>query len=135
MRKNKMINTVSYTDLIELFIALFILLVFSFFIICYYFFKKFNKKNSLKREEEFLKNLKNLETKINGIENITRDLNLRYIDTQEFLVRNESNYKKIFDFLLTEISKIRDLENENNKLLNIVNRKTVKYQKHNKDEA
>uniref|UniRef100_UPI004048D46F hypothetical protein n=1 Tax=Aliarcobacter sp. TaxID=2321116 RepID=UPI004048D46F len=130
-----MINVVNYTDLIELFIALFILFVFSFFIICYYFFKKFNKKNSLKREEEFLKNLKNLETKINGIENITRDLNLRYIDTQEFLAKKESNYKKIFDFLLTEISKIRDLEIENNKLLNIINRKTAKYTKHNKDEA
>ena len=128
-------HTVNYTDLIELFTALFILLVFSFFIICYYFFKKFNKKNSLKREEEFLKNLKNLETKINGIENISRDLNLRYIDTQEFLARNESNYKKIFDFLLKEISIIKDLENENNKLLNIVNRKTAKYTKHNKDEA
>ena len=128
-------HTVNYTDLIELFISLFILLVFSFFIICYYFFKKFNKKNSLKREEEFLKNLKNLETKINGIENISRDLNLRYIDTQEFLARNESNYKKIFDFLLSEISKIKDLENENNKLLNIVNRKTAIYTKHNKDEA
>ena len=130
-----MINVVNYTDLIELFIALFILLVFSFFIIFYYFFKKLDKNNSLKNEEEILKNLKDLETKIDKIENITRDLNLRYIDTQEFLARNESNYKKIFDFLLTEISKIRDLENENNKLLNIVNRKTVKYQKHNKDEA
>lgn len=130
-----MINVINYTDLIELFIALFILLVFSFFIICYYFFKKFNKKNSLKREEEFLKNLKNLETKINGIENISRNLTLRYIDTQEFLARNESNYKKIFDFLLSEISKIKDLENENNKLLNIVNRKTAKYTKQNKDEA
>ena len=130
-----MINVVNYTDLIELFIALFILLVFSFFIIFYYFFKKLDKNNSLKNEEEILKNLKDLETKIDKIENITRDLNLRYIDTQEFLARNESNYKKIFDFLLTEISKIRDLENENNKLLNIVNRKTAKYTKHNKDEA
>ena len=130
-----MINVVNYTDLIELFIALFILLVFSFFIIFYYFFKKLDKNNSLKNEEEILKNLKDLETKIDKIENITRDLNLRYIDTQEFLARNESNYKKIFDFLLTEISKIRDLEIENNKLLNIVNRKTAKYTKHNKDEA
>ena len=130
-----MINVVNYTDLIELFIALFILLVFSFFIIFYYFFKKLDKNNSLKNEEEILKNLKDLETKIDKIENITRDLNLRYIDTQEFLARNESNYKKIFDFLLTEISKIRDLENENNKLLNIVNRKTAKYTKHSKDEA
>ena len=130
-----MINVVNYTDLIELFIALFILLVFSFFIIFYYFFKKLDKNNSLKNEEEILKNLKDLETKIDKIVNITRDLNLRYIDTQEFLARNESNYKKIFDFLLTEISKIRDLENENNKLLNIVNRKTAKYTKHSKDEA
>ena len=130
-----MINTVNYTDLIELFIALFILLVFSFFIIFYYFFKKLDRKYSLKNEEEILKNLKNLETKIDKIENISRNLTLRYIDTQEFLARNESNYKKIFDFLLTEISKIRDLENENNKLLNIVNRKTAKYTKHNKDEA
>ena len=130
-----MINVVNYTDLIELFIALFILLVFSFFIIFYYFFKKLDKNNSLKNEEEILKNLKDLETKIAKIENITRDLNLRYIDTQEFLARNESNYKKIFDFLLTEISKIRDLEIENNKLLNIINRKTAKYTKHNKDEA
>ena len=129
-----MINVINYTDLIELFIALFILLVFSFFIICYYFFKKLDRKYSLKNEEEILKNLKNLETKIDKIENITRDLNLRYIDTQEFLVRNESNYKKIFDFLLSEISKIKDLEIENNKLLNIVNRKTAKYTKH-KDEA
>ena len=128
-------HTVNYTDLIELFTALFILLVFSFFIICYYFFKKFDKKNSLKNEEEILKNLIILETKIAEIENITRNLTLRYIDTQEFLARNESNYKKIFDFLLTEISKIRDLEIENNKLLNIVNRKTAKYTKHNKDEA
>ena len=88
-----------------------------------------------KNEEEILKNLKDLETKIDKIENITRDLNLRYIDTQEFLARNGSNYKKIFDFLLTEISKIRDLEIENNKLLNIINRKTAKYTKHNKDEA
>ncbi len=130
-----MINTVNYTDLIELFIALFILLVFSFFIISYYFFKKLNGKYSLKNEEEILKDLKNLETKINEIENINRNLTLRYIDTQEFLVRNESNYKKIFDFLLKEISKIKDLENENNKLLNIVNRKTGKYSKQNKDEA
>ena len=130
-----MINVVNYTDLIELFIALFILLVFSFFIIFYYFFKKLDKNNSLKNEEEILKNLKDLERKIDKIENITRDLNLRYIDTQEFLARNESNYKKIFDFLLTEISKIRDLEIENNKLLNIINRKTAKYTKHNKDEA
>lgn len=130
-----MINTVNYTDLIELFIALFILLVFSFFIIFYYFFKKLDRKYSLKNKEEILKNLIILETKIAEIENISRNLTLRYIDTQEFLVRNESNYKKIFDFLLTEISKIRDLENENNKLLNILNRKTVKYKKHNKDEA
>ena len=130
-----MINVINYTDLIELFIALFILLVFSFFIICYYFFKKLDRKYSLKNEEEILKNLKNLETKIDKIENITRDLNLRYIDTQEFLARNESNYKKIFDFLLTEISKIKDLEIENNKLLNIVNRKTAKHQKHSKDEV
>ena len=128
-------HTVNYTDLIELFIALFILLVFSFFIICYYFFKKFDKKNSLKNEEEILKNLIILETKIAEIENITRNLTLRYIDTQEFLVKNESNYKKIFDFLLTEISKVKDLEIENNKLLNIVNRKTAKYTKQNKDEA
>lgn len=130
-----MINTVNYTDLIELFIALFILLVLSFIIICYYFFKKFDKKNSLKNEEEILKNLKNLETKIDKIENITCNLTLRYIDTQEFLARNESNYKKIFDFLLSDISKIKDLEIENNKLLNIVNRKTTKYNKHNKDEV
>lgn len=130
-----MINVINYTDLIELFIALFILLVFSFFIICYYFFKKFDRKYSLKNEEEILKNLKILETKIDEIENISRNLTLRYIDTQEFLAKNESNYKKIFDFLLTEISKIRDLEIENNKLLNIVNRKTVKYTKHSKDEA
>lgn len=130
-----MINTVNYSNLIELLIALFILLVFSFFIICYYFFKKLNRKVSLKNEEEILKNLKNLETKIDEIENISRNLTLRYIDTQEFLAKNESNYKKIFDFLLSEISKIKDLEIENNKLLNIVNRKTVKYKKHNKDEA
>ena len=130
-----MINTVNYADLIELLIALFILLVFSFFIIFYYFFKKLDRKYSLKNKEEILKNLIILETKIAEIENISRNLTLRYIDTQEFLVRNESNYKKIFDFLLTEISKIRDLENENNKLLNILNRKTVKYKKHNKDEA
>lgn len=130
-----MINVINYTDLIELFIALFILLVFSFFIICYYFFKKLDRKDSLKNKEEILKNLKNLETKIDEIENISRNLTLRYIDTQEFLVKNESNYKKIFDFLLTEISKIRDLEIENNKLLNIVNRKTAKYTKHSKDEA
>ncbi|BAK72791.1 hypothetical protein [Arcobacter sp. L] len=129
-----MINTVNYTDLIEIFIALLILLVFSFFFICYYFFKKFDKKNSLKSEEEILKNLKNLETKIAEIENISHNLTLRYIDTQEFLVRNESNYKKIFDYLLSEISKIKDLENESNKLLNIVNRKTAKYTKQNKDE-
>ena len=90
-----MINTVNYSNLIELLIALFILLVFSFFIICYYFFKRLDRKYSLKTEEEILKNLKNLETKINGIENISRNLTLRYIDTQEFLVRNESNYKKI----------------------------------------
>ena len=128
-------HTVNYTDLIELFTALFILLVFSFFIICYYFFKKFDKKNSLKNEEEILKNLIILETKIAEIENITRNLTLRYIDTQEFLVKNESNYKKIFDFLLTEISKVKDLEIENKKLLNIVNRKTAKYTKQNKDEA
>ena len=128
-------HTVNYTDLIELFTALFILLVFSFFIICYYFFKKFDKKNSLKNEEEILKNLIILETKIAEIENITRNLTLRYIDTQEFLVKNESNCKKIFDFLLTEISKVKDLEIENNKLLNIVNRKTAKYTKQNKDEA
>lgn len=130
-----MINTVNYTDLIELFIALFILLVFSFFVISSYFFKKLYRNNSLKSEEEILKNLKNLETKIDEIEKITRNLTLRYIDTQEFLAKNESNYKKIFDFLLTEISKIKDFEIENNKLLNIVNRKTVKYQKHNKDEV
>ena len=130
-----MINVVNYTDLIELFIALFILLVFSFFVISYYLFKKLDRKYSLKKEEEILKNLINLEIKIDEIENITRDLNLRYIDTQEFLARNESNYKKIFDFLLTEISKIRDLEIENNKLLNIINRKTAKYTKQNKDEA
>lgn len=130
-----MINVINYTDLIELFIALFILLVFSFFIICYYFFKKLDRKDSLKNKEEILKNLKNLETKIDEIENISRNLTLRYIDTQEFLARNESNYKKIFDFLLSEISKIRDLEIENNKLLNIVNRKTAKYTKQNKDEA
>ena len=128
-------NTANYTDLIELFIALFILLVFSFFIISSYFFKKLYRNNSLKNKEEILKNLKNLETKIYEIENITRNLTLRYIDTQEFLAKNESNYKKIFDFLLTEISKIRDLEIENNKLLNIINRKTAKYTKHNKDEA
>lgn len=127
--------TVNYTDLIELFIALFILLVFSFFIICYYFFRKIDKKNSLKNEEKILKDLKNLETKINEIENITRNLILKYIDTQEFLAKNESNYKKIFDFLLSEISKIRDFEIENNKLLNIVNRKTSKYNKHSKDEV
>lgn len=128
-------HTVNYTDLIELFISLFILLVFSFFIICYYFFKKFDRKDSLKNKEEILKNLRNLETKMDKVENISRNLTLRYIDTQEFLDRNESNYKKIFDFLLSEISKIKDLENENNKLLNIVNRKTAKYTKHNKDEA
>lgn len=127
-----MINTVNYIHLIELFIALFILLVFSFFTICHYFFKKLNKKDSLKDKEE---NLKNLETKIDEIKNITRNLNLRYIDTQEFLARNESNYKKIFDFLLSEISKIRDLETENNKLLNIINRKTAKYKKHGRDEV
>lgn len=127
-----MINTVNYTDLIELFIALFILLVFSFFIISYYFFKKLDKNHSLKNEEEILKNLK---IKMDEIENISRNLTLRYIDTQEFLARNESNYKKIFDFLLKEISKIKDLEIGNNKLLNIVNRKTTKYTKHNKDEA
>lgn len=130
-----MINTVNYTDLIELFIALFILLVFSFFIISSYFFKKLDRNNSLKNKEEILKNLKNLETKINGIENITRNLTLLYIDTQEFLAKNESNYKKIFNFLLSDISKIKDLEIENNKLLNIVNRKTTKYNKHNKDEV
>lgn len=130
-----MINVINYTDFIELFIALFILLVFSFFIISYYLFKKLDRKYSLKNKEEILKNLKNLETKIAEIENISRNLTLRYIDTQEFLVRNKSNYKKIFDYLLSEISKIRDLENENNKLLNIINRKTFKYQKHNKDEA
>ncbi|AXX93988.1 hypothetical protein [Arcobacter ellisii] len=129
-----MINTVNYTDLIELFIALFILLVFSFFIICYYFLKKFDRKDSLKNKEEILKNLKNLKIKIDEIENISRNLTLRYIDTQEFLAKNESNYKKIFDFLLSEISKIKVLENENNKLLNIVNRKIAKYQKYNKDE-
>ena len=93
-----MINTVNYTDLIEVFIALLILLVFSFFIICYYFFKKFDKKNSLKSEKEILKNLINLETKIDEIENISRNLILRHIYIQEFLARNESNYKKIFDF-------------------------------------
>ncbi len=130
-----MINTVNYTDLIELFIALFILLVLSFFIIYYYFFKKLDKKDSLKNEKEILKNFKTLETKIDENENIYRNLTLRYIDTQKFLVRNESNYKKIFDFLLSEISKIKDLENENNKLLNIVNRKTAKHQKHSKDEV
>ena len=130
-----MINTVNYTDLIELLIALFILLVFSFFIICYYFLKKFDRKDSLKNKEEILKNLIILETKIAEIENISRNLTLRYIDTQEFLAKNESNYKKIFDFLLSEISKIKDLENENNKLLNIVNRKIAKYTKQNKDEA
>ena len=127
-----MINTVNYTDLIELLLVLLILLVFSFFIISYYFFKKLDGKYSLKKEEEILKNL---ETKIDGIENISRKLTLRYIDTQEFLARNESNYKKIFDFLLSEISKIRNLEHENNKLLNIINRKTAKYTKHSKDEA
>ena len=130
-----MINTVNYTNLIELFIALFILLIFSFFIICYYFLKKLDRKNSLKNKEEILKNLKNLETKIDEIENISRNLTLRHIDIQEFLARNESNYKKIFNFLLKEISKIKDLEIENNKLLNIVNRKTAKYTKHNKDEV
>lgn len=130
-----MVNVIDYTDLIELFIALLILLIFSFFVISYYFFKKLDRKYSLENKEEILGNLKNLETKIDEIENISRNLTLRYIDTQEFLVRNESNYKKIFDFLLSEISKIKDLEIENNKLLNIVNRKTAKYTKHNKDEV
>jgi len=130
-----MINVINYTDLIELFIALFILLVFSFFVIFYYFFKKLDRKDSLKSEEEILKNLKNLKIKMDEIENISRNLTLRYIDTQEFLARNESNYKKIFDFLLSEISKIKDFEIENNKLLNIINRKTAKYTKQNKDEA
>ena len=129
-----MINTVNYADLIELLIALLILLVFGFFI-NYYFFKKLDRENSLKNEEEILKNLKNLETKIDEIENITRNLTLRYIDTQEFLAKNDSNYKKIFDFLLTEISRIKDFEIENNKILNIINRKIAKYKKHNKDEV
>lgn len=124
-----MINTINYTDLIELFIALFILLVFSFFIISYYFLKKLDKNHSLKNEEEILKNFKNLKIKMDEIENISRNLILRHIYIQEFLARNESNYKKIFDFWLSKISKIRNLETENNKLLNIVNRKTAKYKK------
>lgn len=93
-----MINTINYTDLIELFIALFILLVFSFFIISYYFLKKLDKNHSLKNEEEILKNFKNLKIKMDEIENISRNLILRHIYIQEFLARNESNYKKIFDF-------------------------------------
>ena len=48
-----MINTVNYIHLIELFIALFILLVFSFFTICHYFFKKLFENQKSPKELDF----------------------------------------------------------------------------------
>jgi predicted PurR-regulated permease PerM len=136
-----MVNVINYTDLIELFLALFLLLSFIFIIIFYYFFNKIKKENDqiknifFKNNKEILSNIDQLSAEIEEIDTKTQDLTSDFIKTLKILIENESENKKIFKSLSSEISNIKALETKNNKLLNIINRKTVEYQKHNKDEV
>ena len=136
-----MVNVINYTHLIELFLALFLLLSLIFIIIFYYFFNKIKKDNNLikdiffKNNKKILTNIDQLSLEIEKTDTATQDLTSDFINTLKILIENDSENKKIFKSLSSEISNIKALETKNNKLLNIINRKTVKYQKHNKDEV
>jgi predicted PurR-regulated permease PerM len=136
-------QVVEYTDLIELFLVLFLLLCFVFFAFLFYFSKKYDEKielinkNSfayneniltginilLERNENVLSNIENLNKRNESIQKLTLDLKSGYDTTQEYLMFINKFYNKNLEDLVTEIVKLEHLEKENCKLLNILNRK------------
>lgn len=114
---------INYTDLLELLLAFF-----SFFYLIsvatfYYFFKKCEERKSFLKQKFFSESFKNFDKEISDLKEITQNLILTNIDTQEYLIE----YKEKFDSLKIDFSKIKEFNTENNKLLNILNRKTNKF--------
>lgn len=136
-------QVVEYTDLIELFLVLFILLSFVFFAFLFYFFKKYNEKIEfldkkslnynenllvginilLERNENVLSAINNLHEATEKTQKLTLDLKTEHKNTQEYLISNNEIINRNSKDLVTELITLEKLEKENCKLLNILNRK------------
>lgn len=120
---------IDYSDLVELFLAIFIFLCFVIYAFLHLFLKKLTKKIdimnriALEYKDKALDNNNISNNKFEEIEKIVMELKLKYKETQEYIiVNNENSYKK-FEYLAKEIFNLQNRGNENSKLLNIINRK------------
>lgn len=114
---------INYTDLLELLLAFFSFFYLISVVTFYYFFKKFEERKSFLKQKIFSESFKNFDKEINDLKEIIQNLILTNIDTQEYLLE----HKEKFDSLKIDFSKIKEFNTENNKLLNIINRKTNKF--------
>lgn len=114
---------INYTDLLELLLAFFSFFYLISVVTFYYFFKKCEERKSFLKQKFFSESFKNFDKEIRDLKEITQNLILTNIDTQEYLIE----YKEKFDSLKIDFSKIKEFNTENNKLLNILNRKTNKF--------
>lgn len=122
-------EVIQYSDLLELLLVIFILLCFVIYIFLYFFFKRVEKKIAilnkiaLEYKDKALANNNFSNNKFEEIQKISLDLKLKYKETQEYIiVNNENSYKK-FEYLAKELFNLQNQGNENIKLLNIINRK------------
>ena len=129
-------QVIEYSDLSELFLAMIILLCFVIYAFLHLFFKKLAKKIDIMNKialgykDKALDGNNISNNKFEEIQKIVLDLKLKYKETQEYIiVNNENSYKK-FEYLAKELFNLQNQVNENSKLLNIINRKI-----HNKSKT
>ena len=122
-------QVIEYSDLLELFLAMFILLCFVIYAFLHLFLKKLAKKIdimnkiALEYKDKTLDDNNISNNKFEEIKKIVMELKLKYKETQEYIiVNNENSYKK-FEYLAKELFNLQNQGNENIKLLNIINRK------------
>lgn len=136
-------QVVEYTDLLELFLLLFLLLCFVFYIFLYYFFKKYDDKidiinnDFLERykdilvginilievNENILSNMNSLNELNERNQELALDLKKEHTSTQENLMYTKKEIEYIIVELIKEFHELKNLEEKNSKLLNILNRR------------
>lgn len=133
-------QVIEYTDLVELFLVLFLLMSFVFFGFLFYFYRKYTQKiefldkKSLEYNENLLAGINILIEQnkhiLNALNNITEEneelvssLKSEHHTTQEYIMTSNENLSKIFENLIHEFSKFITMWKENHKLLHIINRK------------
>lgn len=112
---------INYIDLVELQMAFYFLFLLTLAGASYYFSRKYIKQEAFFKEEVF-ENIKNLDKEIKEIKNLTH----RNHQIQEYLIKNQENNEEICNSFKITLSKINAYNIDNNKLLNIINRKINK---------